>query len=119
MLSRERAARGNRAGLWAEPAFQPREAASGGLAPGGFRIVRGRVQRVAPMERQVYLNFGHDWRTDFTVRIGRPELEPHFARSGIDVEGLAGRRIEVRGVVLDAGGPLIEVSHPEQIEVLP
>jgi hypothetical protein len=119
LLARERAARERGAGLWAEPAFQPRAAAADGLEPGRFQIVRGRVQRVAPVERYVYLNFGADWRSDFTVRIGRPELQQHFVRSAIDVEGLAGRRVEVRGVVVEAGGPLIEVTHPEQIEILP
>jgi hypothetical protein len=39
--------------------------------------------------------------------------------AGIDLAGLAGRTIEVRGVVLEAGGPLIELSHPEQMQVVP
>ena len=53
------------------------------------------------------------------MRIRRADLKDGFARSGIDVLALEGRRIEVRGFVLEAGGPLIELSHPEQIEVLP
>ena len=48
----------------------------------------------------------------------RRELVEGFARSGLEIEQLAGRVVEVRGYVLDAGGPLIEVSHPEQLEVL-
>jgi hypothetical protein len=84
---------------------------------GRFRIVQGRVLRVAPTERYVYLNFGADWRADFTVRVRRSELGGALA--GVDLEGLAGRLVEVRGVVLEAGGPLIELSHPEQIQVLP
>ena len=86
---------------------------------GAFQIVRGEVRRVAPVRDYVYLNFGADWRRDFTVRIRRQELEARFARSGTDALALAGHRVEVRGFVLEAGGPLIEVSHPEQIEVLP
>jgi micrococcal nuclease len=80
-------------------------------------IVRGTVVRVAPTERYLYLNFGADWRRDFTVRVRRAELKGALA--GLGVEGLAGRSIEVRGVVLEAGGPLIELSHPEQLLVLP
>ena len=45
------------------------------------------------------------------------KLDGVFA--GADLEGLAGRLVEVRGVVLEAGGPLIELSHPEQMQVLP
>ena len=74
--------------------------------------------RVATTERFLYLNFGPDWRTDFTVRIGS-DLARRLASSGLDVATLAGRRIEIRGFVLEAGGPLIELSHPEQMQVLP
>ena len=118
MLARERAARAAGRGLWRLPEFAPRRADRLADAVGSFRIVRGEVVRVAPTERYVYLNFGTDWRSDFTVRLRRTELAESFARSAIAVERLAGRLVEVRGYVLEAGGPLIEVSHPEQIEVL-
>jgi endonuclease YncB( thermonuclease family) len=117
MLAAEQTARAARRGLWAEAAFTAQEAAALDATTGRFRIVRGRVVRVAPTERYVYLNFGADWRADFTVRLRRGDLKGLFA--GIDVEALAGRLVEVRGVVLDAGGPLIELSHPEQMQVLP
>lgn len=84
---------------------------------GRFRIVRGRVLRVVPTESYVYLNFGADWRADFTVRVRRTERDG--ALPGADLDALAGRLVEVRGVVLEAGGPLIELSHPEQMQVLP
>ena len=118
MLARERIARAAGRGLWRHPAFAPRRADRLADAVGSFRIVQGEVVRVAPTERYVYLNFGADWRSDFTVRLRRAELDQGFARSDIAIERLAGRLVEVRGYVLEAGGPLIEVSHPEQIEVL-
>jgi micrococcal nuclease len=119
MLEREHAARAAGRGLWADPAFAPRSAERVADAVGTFQIVQGRVRRVAATDDFVYLNFGPDWRSDFTLRVRRAELEDGFARSGIDILALEGRRIEVRGFVLDAAGPLIELSHPEQIEVLP
>ena len=73
--------------------------------------------RVAPTERYVYLNFGADWRSRLHRARAAPELAGELA--GLDLAGLAGRMVEVRGVVLEAGGPLIELSHPEQIQVLP
>jgi micrococcal nuclease len=85
---------------------------------GSFQIVRGRVVRVAPTERYIYLNFGADWRSDFTVRVARSS-ERSFGEAGIELEELAGREVEVRGYVLEAGGPLIELSHPEQIRIWP
>ena len=106
-----------RRGLWAEPGLTAQNASAMDGRAGRFRIVRGRVLRVAPTESYVYLNFGADWRSDFTVRVRRAELKGALA--GLDLDALAGREVEVRGVVLEAGGPLIELSHPEQMQVLP
>jgi endonuclease YncB( thermonuclease family) len=119
MLRLEQAARAAGRGLWRQPALAPRPADQLADAVGSFQIVHGRVLRVAPTDHYVYLNFGHDWRSDFTLRLRRAELDAGFARSPLDVLALAGRRVEVRGFVLEAGGPLIELSHPEQIQVLP
>jgi micrococcal nuclease len=118
MLEIERGARAARRGLWAEPGFAVREASAARAQTGRFGIVQGQVVRVAPTERFVYLNFGADWRSDFTVRIAK-ELARRLASSGLDIDGLGGRRVEIRGLVLEAGGPLIELSHPEQMQVLP
>lgn len=118
MLAIEGAARAARSGLWADAAFAPREANAAPGEVGRFRIVHGRVLRVAPTERFVYLNFGADWRRDFTVRIAK-DVARRLAGSGLEVASLVGRRIEIRGFVLEAGGPLIELSHPEQMQLLP
>ena len=119
MLALEQAARAAGLGLWRQPAFAPRRVDQLADAVGSFQIVQGRVLRVAPTDDYIYLNFGRDWWSDFTLRLRRAELDTSFQRSLVDVLALAGRRVEVRGFVLDAGGPLIELSHPEQIQVLP
>ena len=41
-----------------------------------------------------------------------------FEREGIDLEALEGRVVRVRGWVESWNGPMIKVTHPEQIEVL-
>ena len=71
--SRRRAPAGR--GLWRQPAFAPRPADQLADAVGSFQIVHGRVLRVAPTDHYVYLNFGADWRSDFTVRLRRAELD--------------------------------------------
>lgn len=114
MLAREQAARDAGLGLWAQAAFAPQPADRVGRLVGSFQIVEGRVVRVAPTERFVYLNFGQDWRSDFTLRVPR-ETARSLRQAGVDLEQLAGRAIEVRGYLLEAGGPLIELSHPEQM----
>jgi hypothetical protein len=66
---------------------------------------------------RVYLNFGRVWREDFTVVIERPGLRI-FETAGIDPLSLDNMVIRVRGWIESADGPRIEVTHPEQIEVL-
>jgi len=118
MVARETAARRSGTGVWAHGVFGPRPAHRVAPLVGSFQIVRGRVVRVAPTEHYIYLNFGADWRNDFTLRVARSS-ERSFGEAGIELEQLAGREVEVRGYVLEAGGPLIELSHPEQIRIWP
>jgi micrococcal nuclease len=118
MAAREDQARRAGLGLWAHRRFGARPAHQVRSLVGSFQIVQGRVVRVAPTERYLYLNFGADWRSDFTLRVARASARS-FRDAGIDLEQLAGHEVEVRGFVLEAGGPLIELSHPEQMQVLP
>ena len=64
-----------------------------------------------------YLNFGENWREDFTVSIA-PRDRRRFEAAGIAVEDYEGRLVRVRGWVDSFNGPMIEATHPEQIEVL-
>ena len=85
---------------------------------GDYVLVRGRVREVARRQEFLYLNFGEDWRRDFTVRAETRDLR-RLAAAGLDLAGLAGRNILVRGYLFEAAGPMIEVTHPAQIEVEP
>jgi len=49
----------------------------------------------------------------------RPKHVPAFPAAGIDVKGLAGKRVRVRGWIEWRSGPMIAVTHPEQLELLP
>jgi hypothetical protein len=40
------------------------------------------------------------------------------AGQGLDLERLAGQEVLVRGPLLEANGPMIELVHPAQIEVM-
>jgi endonuclease YncB( thermonuclease family) len=116
LAAREQAARRSRTGIWSHGRFGPQPAHQVGALVGSFQIVQGRVARVAPTERYLYLNFGRDWRADFTLRVARSSA-PSFREAGIDLERLEGQDVEIRGYVLEAHGPLIELSHPEQIRL--
>lgn len=114
MLAAEAAARAEKRGLWAERRFAVRTA--GSSIPEGFQVVEGAVRSIGRTEAGDYLNFGEDIATDFTVRIAPDDAAAFDGR--IDVEQLEGQRIRVRGYVVERGGPLIRVDHPEQIELL-
>ena len=72
---------------------------------------------VAEVRGRIYLNFGDDWRRDFTVRIA-PRDKRAFARAGLDLLALEGRTIRVRGWIKWRDGPMIDATHPEQIELV-
>jgi AbrB family looped-hinge helix DNA binding protein len=118
LLAAERAARLAGDGLWAEgshPAYALRRADELDDATGSYRLVRGEVRRVSVNRRYVYINFGADWRTDLTLRMERTLAE----RSGLEAAALEGREVLARGVVEAAGGPLLALDDPRQMEILP
>jgi len=118
MLALEGEARAAGRGLWADPYYRVRSADEAGDAIGSFQLVEGKARRVATIRGVTYVEFGADWRSDFTVAIGAPARRL-FAAAGLAPDSLAGRHIRVRGWLRSRYGPLIEATHPEQIELLP
>jgi len=120
LLAAERAARAARRGLWADPNFAPMRADNPTRIQaelGHFALIEGKVLSVRESGATIYVNFGRRWTRGFTVIILR-RLGRSFAAAGMDPKTLAGRRIRVRGFIEHRGGPAIEASHPEQIELI-
>lgn len=117
MLAMEKAARSARRGIWALRFYAVRSPDDAARWLHSFQLVEGRITGTARRKGWTFLNFGADWRTDFTVAVERQAL-PLFAAARIDPLHLDGKRVRVRGWVKDYRGPMIEVTHPEQIEVL-
>ena len=84
---------------------------------GSFQVVEGRVVDAAAVRGRRFLNFGADWRTDFTVTVAPADWK-RFAAAGLSVQDYEGRRVRVRGWLDRINGPSIDATHPEQIEVL-
>ena len=107
-------------GIWRDPYYSVRAANAPGdlLARAGhYELVEGRILLAEQSGGRVYLNFGRFWKEDFTAVIEAPALRL-FAAAGIDPLVLDGALVRVRGWVDDRDGPRVEVTHPEQIEVL-
>jgi endonuclease YncB( thermonuclease family) len=120
LLGLEQGARTAAKGLWANSAYRVLDADNPETVAKrlqSLQIVEGRVASVGRVQRWRFLNFGSDWKTDFTVAVASSDVEA-FRQAGIDLEGLAGARLRVRGWIERWNGPAVKVTHPGQIEIL-
>ncbi len=120
LYAAEREARTAKRGIWADAFYAVRSVDPDVLAKdaGTFQLVTGKVANTAKVRGRVYINFGADYRTDFTVAIA-PEALPQFTKSGLDPLSLKDKTIRVRGYLRNYNGPLIELTYPEQLELDP
>lgn len=111
-------ARMGKLGLWKDGSpdglLVPDNASTGN---GQFRVVEGTVNRSATAQNNLYLNFGSDWKKDFTVQI-TPAIRKNLSKRGIDPLSLAGTKIRARGWLRDWNGPFLELETPERLEIL-
>jgi len=117
MLARERAARTARRGIWSHPYYAIRSPETAAKHINSFELVEGKVLDVAIVAGRAYLNFGENWRTDFTVSL-TSKVVRLFTSEGLRPESYKGRRVRVRGWLQSRDGPMIEATHPDQIEVI-
>lgn len=113
----ERQARTDERGIWALRYYSVREPEELAGDTDSFQLVSGRVQAVAERRERTYVNFGADWKTDFTLVIEN-DARKLFEAAGLDLKSLEGRIVEARGWIESFNGPMIEITHPEQIELL-
>jgi len=117
LLESESKARQARRGLWAHSRYGIRTPDTVTRDLDSWLIVEGTVADVATLKRSTYLNFGANWRTDFTVQVNA-RARRLFRKAGIDLKSLKDRKVRVRGWVRSRNGPLIVATHPEQLEIL-
>ena len=118
MLALENEARTVKSGLWSDPAykaFTPDELDKTTL--NRFQIVEGRIRSVSQSKNRIYLNFGDNWRDDFTVTL-QPANRKNFTKAGLDPLQWNNTNIRVRGWLEFYNGPNLELTHPAQIELL-
>lgn len=120
LFAAEERARQDNAGAWAEGVFKVLDPDPNTLAQrlDGPVIVTGRIVSTGEgRDGRLYLNFGLDWRTDFTVSATR-QIRSRFEDSGVSLELLDEAVVRARGWLYAENGPMIALNHTAQIEVL-
>jgi micrococcal nuclease len=131
LLQAEQKARAAARGIWRDPYYAIRKAQNVDALErleGRYELVEGVVTSASLVRNRLYLNFGSDYRTDFTVTVNDRDIklfqrtEPwtfiiaQAGSGGRDLSALAGTPLRIRGWLGRFNGPEIVVTHPEQIE---
>ena len=116
LLEVERAARNAGDGMWGLQAYQIVDALNANAAIGGYHVVEGSVVSARGTRSRFYLNFGDDYRTDFTAS-AKSSLYRRWVRDEFDLASLEGAKLRIRGFVIDINGPSIDLTHHRQIEI--
>ena len=109
-LAAEATARAEKRGIWRQSRiWTDLNAAAAGLPD--FVLGRGRVASVGRSGRTTYINFGRDFSTDATLRLG-DKVASALVAAGRPPETFAGHRIEVRGWATSRNGLDLKIDEP-------
>lgn len=118
LLAAETKARRQHKGIWQQRRWEILNAQPlpDKFKVGKFQLVKGTPIQAAKVKGVVYLNYGENWRTDFTIEIP-PYAQEAFKDEGIEpLTAYIDKPIIVRGHLKPVNGMLIRVTHPEQIQ---
>lgn len=113
-------ARSEALGLWADPNLAIRDNDTIDLQTyNSFQIYQGKVTTYKVIDSFLFLNFGSNPQTDFTMTFN----DRAFKSFRLVTKGqqfllthLVGKTIRVRGWVEENGGPMMTIEYPEQLE---
>lgn len=80
-----------------------------------FIIIEGAVENTYLSKKNLYINFGKDWKTDFTVGIAKNITKDH---PEVIAEIRQGTKLRVRGWLEEYNGPFIRITNLANIEIL-
>jgi len=114
VLEASASAFGQRRGIYGSERYDPVPHHMAEEILGERGVVFGKVVNIHRGKKAVHLNFGSDWKTDFTaVLFARGQSR--YRSLGLDPGDLVGRNVYVLGKVEQYYGPQIVVNSPEQI----
>jgi hypothetical protein len=107
-------------GLWADPYYaiiQASDRTAFAEKAGSSIIVEGRLSEVQAGRLRTSLVFGPRRGQDFTVTIVQRNVAI-FDTAGLKFRALIGRVLRVRGLLETRFGPQIEISSPDEVELI-
>lgn len=118
MYAAEQKARSEKRGIWSKESeylvVNPDNAKD---HMGEFVVIEGTVQKAASVRNNIYLNFGKDRKTDFTILVS-PALRKKFSHKGINALALTQKPVRARGWLREYNGPLIELEDINHLELI-
>lgn len=122
LKAQESVARKARRGLWHEQKVLKPEPTDALLNRAGqYVVAEGRIVSLGKTRSTRYLNFGFRWKRDFTVTLKASDEAAFDAGLGgarLKIADLEKATVRVRGVVQIQDGPLIELKHPGQLDIV-
>lgn len=113
MMDLEHQARKIGIGLWqTETPYDPTTVENG---LNSWGVIEGTIKKTATVRNKVFLNFGDNWRNDFTILL-ESDVRRKFARSGTNPLDFTDRPIRVRGWIESYNGPLVRLIDPVWLE---
>lgn len=120
LLQKEETARNSRLGIWKIQENRIRQAGETenlSFRTGIFTLVEGRILSVGIRKNRIYLNFGKNWKQDFTAIIPQAIIKYAPADQFTPSE-LTGRKVRIRGIIDKWNGPLITLQSLDMIEMI-
>ncbi len=117
MLKLENNARDHKIGLWSMNDYTVLTPEESTKHIGSFQVVEGTIKSISKHKNNLYINFGGNWRNDFTIGISGKNMR-NFTREKINPNQWNGAKVRVRGWIETYNGPFIQLNHPERIEIL-
>lgn len=123
MLGAEATARDAGLGMWALAEYRVRRAAEAVRLVDSIQLVEDRVSFAERRKSGLWLRLGSGFGRRLTVHLPPPVVgmavaDPVLGPATADPHRLIGARLRVRGWIGQDRYPVIEASHPEQIEMV-
>ena len=120
LLKQEASARRHNRGHWGTHLFEVKKARRSRdleAAVQTFQLVKGRVRRISQNNGRLYLNFGRNWRRDFTISISK-RVQKEMKIQPADFAALKGKYVLVRGWIENNYGPMIRLRRAGDLQII-